>query len=153
MPLCRLAFSRGPETIAPSLNMADGAWANTSSISPNVSAWTKSDVISQAMHVVSILRHCSLASNSAVFTPGFLANMLRTSLKTAISCLTLQTWLMCLLRQNNRACPLHHSGTCRCVTTNTSHHSIEDCTCGNLHRLLKLSGWSALGSASPLAHR
>ena len=36
------------------------------------SAWTKSDVISQAMHVVSLLGNCSLVSNSAISLLRFL---------------------------------------------------------------------------------
>ena len=54
-------------------------------------------------------------ANSAV-------HMLRASLKTAISCLTLQTWLMRVSSSSHGHLSLHHN--------KHVYHSIEDCTCG-----------------------
>ena len=59
------------------------------------------------MHVVGLLRNCPtpdevMVDPGAVPRTAVLAHMLRTSLKTAISCLTLQTWLMCLIRQTTK---------------------------------------------------
>ena len=84
----------------------------------------------------------------AVPGTAVLAHMLRTSLKTAISCLTLQTWLMCLFRrttgrvhevQLHSSCVVsesshaksmtRHIGTCRCITTGMSTTQSRNCTC------------------------
>ena len=124
-----------------------------------------SDVISQVMHVVSLLRNClfsctQLSSSTpdevidlgAAPRPSFLAHMLRRSLKTAISCLTLQTWLVCLLRQKTRRVLL--IALALVAASQQARLPLNQRTTLVKPQLSsELSGWSALGVASPLAHR
>ena len=108
------------------------------------SAWTKSDVISQTMHVVSLLRNCPKTCGScshAANKPQNCNQLSRTSDMADVS-----------PSSKNRTCPLHHIGACRCITTSTSTTQSRNCTC-RTSTSSELSGWSALGVASPLAHR
>ena len=101
----------------------------------------------QLGHVVSLLRNCSLASNSAVsFTPDaqelrFLDTCCEQASKLQSSVSTLQTWLMCLLSSNNRACHLHHSWHISLHHNKHVYHSIKELHLWNLHcRLNCLDG-------------
>ena len=78
--------------------------------------------------------------------------MLRTCLKTAIICLTLQTWLMCLVRQT--------TGRVVSITLALVAASQQARLPLNQGTALvepplsfELSGWLVLGVASPLAHQ
>ena len=78
--------------------------------------------------------------------------MLRTSLTTAISCLTLQAWLMCLLRQTTRRV-LFITLALVAASQQTSLPLNQGNALVELPTSLALPGWAMLGVASPLAHR
>ena len=81
----------------------------------------------------------------AVSRTAALAHMLRTSLKTAINCPTLQTWLMFLLRQTTKRV--------LSITLALVAASQQACLPLNQGTALVEPLLSALGFASPLAHR
>ena len=120
---------------------------------PTESAWTKSDVISQSMRVLfesseklfsSIqlggLTPDEIIDLGAVHRTSDLAHMLRTSLKTAISCLVLDV----LLRQTTGACPLHHIGTCRCILEDRLPLNQGNFTCGTSSVFWTVGTWRCI---------
>ena len=88
----------------------------------------------------------------AVPRTAALAHMLRTSLKTAISCLTLRTWVMCLHRQTTGR--VLFILLALVAASQQARLPLNQDTALVEHPLSsELSGWSALGFASPLAHQ
>ena len=116
------------------------------------SAETNSNVFSQTMYVVSLLRNCFFLYPTRQFHSCGSCSHAANKPQNCNQLSHTSDMADVPPSSNNRACPLHHIGTCRCITTSTS-------TTQSKTALVEpplsseLSGWSVLSVASPLALR